>query len=147
MEILRKEGTDSGIKNGFLDFDFDSKVIGNKRSCIQDCFAIVGNIYGKDSKDEIYKDCPPRTYKDTILFSVLQSKVAETHFRFHNVTDEFKMNEKSLEFVLLNQVNNGVYIATSQVHCIQKDKTYENHAFMYNSHFTQEKYPLIQGVF
>ena len=69
----------------------------------------------------------------------------KTHFHFNNVTDEFKMNGKSLEFVLLNQVNNGVYIATSQVHCTHKDKTYENHAFVYNSHFTQQMYPQIQG--
>ena len=67
-------------------------------------------------------------------------------FRFHNVTNEFKMDGKSLDFVLLNQVNNGVYIATSQVHCTHKDKTYENHAFVYNSYFTQEKYPLMQGL-
>ena len=111
-------------KFGFLDFEFDSKVVGNKRSFIQDCFAIVGNIYGKDFKDEIYKDCSPRTYNDTGLFSVLQSKVVRKHFRFHNVTDEFKMDGKSVDFVLLNQVNNGVYITTSQVHCTHKDKTY-----------------------
>ena len=46
---------------GFLDFEFDSKVVGNKRSFIQDLFAIVCNIYGKDFKDEIYKEFPPHT--------------------------------------------------------------------------------------
>ena len=48
-------------KFGSIDFEFDSKVVGNKPSCIHNCFAIVGNIYGQDFKDEIYKDCPPRT--------------------------------------------------------------------------------------
>ena len=55
------------------------------------------------------------------------------------------MNGKPLEFVLLNEVNNGVYIATSQVHFPHKDNKCENHAFVYNSHFTQEEYPQIQG--
>ena len=117
-------------KIGFIDFEFDSKVAGNKRSFIHDCFAIVGNIYGQDLKDEIYKDFPPHTYNDTLLVSILQSKSVKQHFLFHNVTNEFKMDGKSLEFVLLNQVNNGVYIATSQVHCAHKDKTYKNHAFV-----------------
>ena len=48
-------------KIGFLDFEFDSKVVGNKRSCIHNFFAIVGNIYVQDSRNEIYKDCPPHT--------------------------------------------------------------------------------------
>ena len=64
----------------FLDFEFDSKVVGNKWSCIQDFFAIVGNIYGKDFKDEIYKDYQPRTYNDTGLFSVLQGKAVKKTF-------------------------------------------------------------------
>ena len=106
---------------------------------------MVGNIYGQHFKDEIYKDFPPHIYKDTLLFSVLQSKSVKKHFRFHNVTDGFKMDGKSLEFVLLNEVNNGVYIETSQVNFPHKDNKYENHAFVYNSHLTHQEYPQIQG--
>ena len=73
IQITLKEGTESGKKLGFIDFDFYSNVVGTKRSCIHDCFAIVGNIYGRNFKDEIYNDCPPHTYKDTLLASVLQS--------------------------------------------------------------------------
>ena len=65
---------------------------------------MVGNIHGKNFKDEIYKDFPPHTYKDTLLVSVLQSKAVCFFCCFHNVIDEFKMDGKSLEFVLLNQV-------------------------------------------
>ena len=60
-------------KLGFIDFDVDCNLVGTKRSCIKDCFAMVVNLYGHNLKDELYKDCPPHTYKDTLLFSVLQS--------------------------------------------------------------------------
>ena len=78
---------------------------------------MVGNIYGQNLKDELYKDCPPHTYTDTLLLSVLQSRAVKIHFRFHKVTDELKMNGQPLKFVLLNEINSGVYIATSQVYC------------------------------
>ena len=55
------------------------------------------------------------------------------------------MNGQSLEFVLLNEMNSGVYIATSEVYFTHKDKEYEDHAFVYNSYFTQEEYPNIHG--
>ena len=80
----------------FIDFKVDCNLVGTKRSCIQDCFAMVGNIYGHNLKDELYKDCPPHTYKYTLLLSVLQSQAVKTNFRFHKVTDEFEMNGQSL---------------------------------------------------
>ena len=38
---------------------------------------MVGNIYGQNFKDELYKDFPPHKYKDTLLFSVLQSEAVK----------------------------------------------------------------------
>ena len=46
------------------------------------------------------------------------------HFQFHKFTDEFKMNGQPLELVLLNEMNSGVYIATSEVYFPHKDKEY-----------------------
>ena len=91
-------------KLGYIDFDLDSNVFGAKLSCIHDCFDMVGNIYGKKFNYEIYTDFPPHIYKYTLLFSVLQSKAVKKHFRFHNVTDEFKLDGNPIKFVLLNQV-------------------------------------------
>ena len=52
-------------KLGYIDFDLDSNVVGTKQSCIHDFFAMVGNIYGQNFKDDIYKDFPPHKYKYT----------------------------------------------------------------------------------
>ena len=129
----------------FIDFKVDCNLVGTKRSCIQDLFAMVGNIYGHNIKNELYKDFPPHKYKDTLFFSVLQIRAVKTHFRFYYVTDYFKMNGQMLKFVLLNGMNSGVYIATSEIYFLLNNKEYENHAFVYNSYFTQEEYPTIHG--
>ena len=55
------------------------------------------------------------------------------------------MNGQPLEFVLLNEMNSGVYIAKSQVYFTHKYKEYEKHAFAYNSYFIQDEYPKIHG--
>ena len=55
------------------------------------------------------------------------------------------MNGQTLEFVLMNEMNSGVYIATSELYFPHKENEYENHTFVYNSYFTQEEYPNIHG--
>ena len=106
---------------------------------------MVGNIYGKNFKDEIYKNCLPHKYKDTLPLSVLQSQDVKKNVWFHKVTDKFNINGQSLEFFLLNEMNNGIIIATSQLYCPHKYKEYEYHVFVYNSYFTQADYPNIYG--
>ena len=130
MEIKLNEVTESGKKLGFIDIKVDCNLVGTKQSFIQYFVAMVVNIYCHNLKDDLYKYCPPHTYKDTLLFSVLQSQAVKTNFRFHKVTDEFKMNGQSLKFFLLNEIYSGVYIATSEVYCPHKDKEYENNAFV-----------------
>ena len=96
VEIKIKEFTESGKKLGFIDFKVDCNLVGTKRSCIQYYFAMVGNIYGHNIKDELYKDFPPHTYTDTLLLSFLQSQAVKTNFRFYKVTEDFKMNGQLL---------------------------------------------------
>ena len=111
-------------------------------------------MFGKNIRDELYKECPPKKYTNSILSTILDSSVIQRNFHIKS-RPNYTTEKGGNEWILLhNSVGTGVYIVWCYVHPSfsrknakpQKTKETtqkESHAFVYDSDFNsfnKEKY-------
>ena len=142
------------ITLGYIDLITEKKQEGNERSCLHDSFINAGYMFGKNIRDELYKECPPKKYTNSILSTILDSSVIQRNFHIKS-RPNYTTEKGGNEWILLhNSVGTGVYIVWCYVHPsfsrknAKRQKTKEttqkeSHAFVYDSDFNsfnKEKY-------
>ena len=133
-----------GKWGGFVTLPYN-KNCGNKRSCVQDAFANVANIFGFDFKDVIYKYFTPDEYNDTDIIKVIRHPIIKTKFYVKNVF-EFGIKD-GLEHWFYTKIMplGGKYIIKCRVeNSLNKRK--ENHVFVINADFRDKKNDVVAAL-
>ena len=134
------------ITLGYIDLIPDKKKDGNERSCLHDAFVNAGYMYEKDIRDELFRECPPKKYTNSLLCSLLESSVIKKNFHIKS-RPNYTTEKGGNEWILLhNSIGTGLYIVWCNVHPTfsrknakrskRKEKAQiESHAFVYDSDF------------
>ena len=94
---------------GYLNL-ITKKIDGDERSYLQDAFINAGFMYGEYIQEELYNECPPKKYKNTMLRDILQCPVIKRNFQIVKEIN-YTMEKGGKEYVLLhNRIRTGLYI-------------------------------------
>ena len=123
------------VRVGYIDLEVSQKQEGTKRSCLQDAFINAGFLFGKNIKEEMYKQFPPMEKKNASLKKIIDSPVITKNFQLES-EQFFSKESGGNEWRLLHHCQStGVYIVWGTVQPTNRKKEY--HAFVYNSCFSE----------
>ena len=77
--IVRSRTASNNIISGYVYIPY-VKQNGTRRSCIQDAFINMANLYGVDLQGPIYHGVPPRLYTDTPVHEVMNLQCIKSKF-------------------------------------------------------------------
>ena len=73
-------------------------------------------MFGKNIRDELYKECPPKKYTNSMLSTILDSSVIRRNFHIKS-RPNYTTEKGGNEWILLhNSLGTGVYIVWCYVH-------------------------------
>jgi len=126
------------IYGGFVTLPY-KKHCGNKRSCVQDAFANLSNLFRFDLKDLIYEYFPPRDYMDTDIKEVMRHPLISHRFYIREINGHGKKGGLECFFYSKILPLGGKFMIKCLVHsAINKRK--ENHVFVVNADYKDQKY-------
>eukprot|EP01043_Picozoa_sp_COSAG02_P017300 COSAG02_NODE_782_length_17259_cov_36.492599_2_plen_1418_part_00 len=128
------------VRSGYIDVPGVEKVCGSLRSCMQDT-ALTGaaRIGVTVDKKTLYAECPPRKTKDTSRGEIESAPcLSNIDFEWLNLNH----SAGGPTAALLQKTDEGVFFVMSSVEGIEVT----SHAFVYDSGYTDPKYPHAKGA-
>jgi hypothetical protein len=134
------EKVNKSVRGGYIDVPGVEKVCGSLRSCMQDT-ALTGaaRIGVTVDKKTLYAERPPRKTKDTSRAEIESAPcLSGINFEWLNLNH----SNGGPTAALLQKTDEGVFFVMSDVEGIEVT----SHAFVYDSGYTDPKYPLAKGA-
>ena len=132
------------VYGGFVTLPY-KKHCGNKRSCVQDAFANLSNLFRLDLKEMIYEYFPPHDYMDTDIKAVMGHSLISHRFYIREINGHGKKG--GLEYFFYSEILplGGKFMIKCCVHnAINKRK--ENHVFVVDADYKDKKLDVRAGL-